>query len=211
MDEIQLVTRLQALRAGLQDGSHSVEEGMNLLLERLYPKLVRFCRGLVRDPERAAEIAQEALLVAWRRLPDFEHRSSFSTWVSGIARMLARASHRKRSELLLEDQVLDAAHDGPLLTQYDGLRAEERQRVIEQAIATLPEEEQTALYLRYYEGLAVEDITELMGITQKSGARGVLVRSRRHLRDALRDIMEHEGLSSSFLHLTAEQDGRDNS
>ena len=46
--------------------------------------------------------------------------------------------------------------------------------------------EQTALWLKAYEGMPVNDINRLLGVTDESGARALLQTARRKLRAALR-------------------------
>ena len=201
MDEAELVRRLRGIRDGTADNTPSVEQAMELLFDQLYGRLVAFSQRYVGDSDVAAEVAQDALLTAWTKLGDFEGRSRFSTWVMGIARNKALDRNRKHTELLVDDGVLDRRIDHDVVGAYGLMRSAERGRVLLEAISGLPDQEQEALYMRYSLGLPVAQITVNLGLDQKAGARGLLVKSRRHLNRALREILQREGLTSSFLDL----------
>ena len=79
------------------------------------------------------------------------------------------------------------------------LRAGERAEVIRAAaVAVLDEVEQEAVYLRYAEGMGQEQITEILGLTNATGARGVLQRCRRKLTRELRRRLAELGHGPSF-------------
>ena len=62
---------------------------------------------------------------------------------------------------------------------------EEREIQLRTIEAVLDPEEQEAFALRYFEQLVPDEITRLMGLSARSGARGVLQRARRKLAIAL--------------------------
>ena len=67
-------------------------------------------------------------------------------------------------------------------------REMEGRRVVDAAARVLDATEQRAVWLRYSERMPVEEITVLLNLDQKSGARAVLQRARRKLRAALEEI-----------------------
>jgi RNA polymerase sigma-70 factor (ECF subfamily) len=74
-------------------------------LVRMYQAPVwRFLRHLLGDAALAEDITQETFLRVYQRLPTFEGRSKFSTWVLQIARNAgidALRSRQRRDRLLL--------------------------------------------------------------------------------------------------------------
>ncbi len=167
------------------------------LLVRQIPAVRRLCRRLVRDPERADELAQDALLVAWRRLEQFNGDSSFSVWVQGITRNICFNAIRRRSEVLLEDGVVEA--ESSERSALSAMQAQEREELLRRASRSLSPVEQEAVFLRYVEQLPQETITDLLELTEASGARGLLQRCRRKLERAIRAELAAMGLGSSFL------------
>ena len=159
--------------------------------KRLYSLALR----MVRNEARAEEIVQEALLVAYQKLPDYQGQSRFSTWIYGITRNLCLNSNRKRTEFLSEDGVLTTS--SPELDALSGLRNQERIEMLTKASASLSPIEQEAIYLRYVEGLSQPQITKLLKLSG-TGARGLLQRCRRHLRRELKERLAEVGHGASF-------------
>lgn len=191
---------LERLRAALA-GREAPDPGLQVALDRLFAvhaDAVRAtCRALVRDPALAEELAQEALLVAWQKLPEFRGDAAFGTWLYGIARNVCRNALRRRRDALTEDGVLDP--DDPQATVLSRMQREERELLLrDAAAAVLSPEEQEAVHLRYVEQLPQEAITDLLGIVEASGARGVLQRCRRKLERELRRRLDALGHGSSF-------------
>jgi RNA polymerase sigma-70 factor (ECF subfamily) len=156
------------------------------------------CLRAVGRPERARELAQDAMLIAYRKLPSFRGEASFGTWLYAIARNLCRRHHSKRKDVLVEDGVLDS--EDPASGVMASLRRHEREELMRAAsVAVLTEQEQEAVHLRYVEGMSQQRITEVLGIDAKTGARGLLQRCRRKLERELRRRLEEMGHGSSFV------------
>jgi len=186
--------REQALAGPSRTPSISAE------LDRLFAasrdRVYALCLRRVRDPAWAEELTQETLLVAYQRLPEFQRRSRFSTWIFGIANNICLRSLQKRREYLSEDGVLDPEEDAFDLLR--ALRVAERNRVLEQAIAAaLDPTEQEAVRLRYIQYLSQDDITALLAL-EGTGARGLLQRCRRKLRRELLRRLEEMGHGPSL-------------
>ena len=159
------------------------------------------CLRLVRDPDRARELAQETMLRAWQGLAGFRGESGLGTWLYVIARNLCFQSLRKRSELLTDDGVLEVDSAGADALRL--LQVHEREELLRQAAAaTLEPLEQEAVYLRYVEGLGQEEITRILALEQASGARGLLQRCRRKLKRELLRRLEELGHRSTFVRVT---------
>ncbi|MCB9689634.1 MAG: sigma-70 family RNA polymerase sigma factor [Alphaproteobacteria bacterium] len=156
------------------------------------------CLRFVPQPERAAELAQETLLKAWQKLPAFRGESRFSTWLIGIARYECLNARRKSAELLVDDGVVDPTDEG--VSVLAELRLHERESLLRDAsAAVLDPTEQACIELRYVELMDLQTIDEVLELTSKSGARGVLQRCKRKLGTELRRRLEALGHGSSFL------------
>ena len=159
------------------------------------------CRRIVGDPERARDVAQDALLVAWRKIDDFRGESRFRTWLVGIARYTALRAIRRRRELLTADGVVEA--DDPRRSVLADLGRLEREALITEASAILDALEQEAVYLRYVEGAPVDRITAVLALDTETGARGLLQRCRRKLKREVTARLEALGHGRSFLRTQA--------
>jgi RNA polymerase sigma-70 factor (ECF subfamily) len=192
---------IEALCAAM-NGTAPAEAGLTEQVDALFamhqPRVYRLCLRMVGDPERARDLAQDTMLTAYRKLPEFRGDAQFGTWLYGIAKHLCLNAIRRRGEVLSEDGVIevdDATHSA--LRQ---LRQQEREALVTAAAqAVLDPLEQEAVYLRYVEGMPQDRITEVLGLDDKSGARGLLQRCRRKLQRELRERLALLGHGSSFV------------
>ena len=81
------------------------------IVTRYHRRIVGYIVGLVVDRHMADEIAQEVFLTAHQSLEKFDHRSSFVTWLIGIARnksisALRRQSARRHREAIAGQQII---------------------------------------------------------------------------------------------------------
>jgi len=70
-----------------------------------------YLRGAVFDRQASEDIYQETLVVAWRRLDDFDRERPFGAWLRGIAGKLVLAyirKHGRRNVALCDDSALEA-------------------------------------------------------------------------------------------------------
>jgi RNA polymerase sigma factor (sigma-70 family) len=72
--------------------------------------LMSFLRSLTWRDDVAEDLFQETMLVAWRRLGDYDRTMPFGPWLRGIAAKLALAHRRKATHAFLscEEGVLEA-------------------------------------------------------------------------------------------------------
>jgi len=144
-----------------------------------------WCFRVVRDHDRALDLAQDALLSAYRALPGFDARAQFSSWLFAIVRN--RCLTGLRSRILRRDE--DVEPDSLLSDGSDPLERiammEEEGAVLEAIRDVLDPQEQQALWLRAVERLPVDEITRVLNLPGASGARSVLQNARRKLRASL--------------------------
>src|SRR5689334_17492094 len=83
----------------------------NQLIELFYERIYAFLRRLTADDADAADLTQRTFSRVWQSLPTFALRSSFSSWIHGIAHHVLldwrRANHRSepRSEAWWAERV----------------------------------------------------------------------------------------------------------
>jgi RNA polymerase sigma-70 factor (ECF subfamily) len=171
-----------ALRAGDQAAR---DQAVTRLLTRHQRRVYLWCYRLVRDHERALELAQDVLLSAWRHLESFGGRARFSSWLFALARNRCLSELRRSAPSFARACDIDAlidAHGDPERCLLERVGEEELLHLIRAELDGL---EQEALWLRCFDGMPVDAITEVLDIRDASGARAVLQRARRKLRAAL--------------------------
>jgi len=185
VDDLALV---DAARAG--DAS-----AFEALVVRYQRKVYAVALGIVRDPDQAWDVSQEAFVRVHGHLAEFKGDSSFQTWVMRIASHLAIDSlrrERKNRRDQLEDvreEVIGEAGEGILSTPLGNdpsanlLRRELATRM-QAALDELPEIHRTILVLREVEGLSYEELAERLSI-QKGTVMSRLFHARKKMQAAL--------------------------
>ena len=185
MDEKELIRRSQA-----GDG-----EAFGVLIERYKSKVFSLVYGFTRDRTAADDLAQEVFIKTYYSLPKFKSESGFGTWLYRIAVNHAKDYLRKNKgrqrEVSLDDvgeQALTAENRSP-----EEKRLEEgRRRVIQDALARLPEKDRVILTLRDIEGLSYDEISGILKLSPGT-VDSRLHRARRKLREKLAGRLDWQG------------------
>jgi len=180
-DEALVETYLRDPRG--RAGSAAIEQ----LIARWSGRVYRWAHRVVRDHDRALDLAQDSLLRMLEALPQYQSRGRFSSWLFVIVRNRCMSALRHRR--LNVDLEIDPDHliaDGSAPDDVHETE-ETRRRVFEAMDGALDSRERAALWLRAYEGLSVEEITRVLEVDGASGARALLQTARRKLRAALAD------------------------
>jgi RNA polymerase sigma-70 factor (ECF subfamily) len=137
----------------------------------------RFAATILRDPEEARDIVQEAAFKAFQKLDQLHDGSALRPWFFAIVGNECRSLRRTRWWAV----VRMAEPQG----QSGGLEDEAiRSLDLRQALARLGKEDRMALYLFYYLDLPQEEVAQVMG-TSTVAVKVRLHRAVRRLRPAL--------------------------
>ena len=151
--------------------------------------LLALAYRLTRNREEAREVAQEALLRAFRSLARYDVSRSFRNWLFQIAANEARDRFRKRTRERVAFE--DAAHGARCPANPEAGR--ERQEIrsdILQCLAVLSPREREVFVLRDLEELDIKETARALGCSSIS-VRVNLSSARRKLREAIRDNFPH--------------------
>lgn len=160
---------------------------LDVLVARWSVPVYRWAHRIVRDRDRALDLAQDSLVQMLGALPRYEPRGRFAAWLFVIVHHRCVAAVRPRSlrhDPEIDADTLPAAEPGPDEAHES---EEERTRVFAAIDGVLDEKERAALWLRASEGMSVEEITRVLRLESATGARGLLQTARRKLRAALRE------------------------
>lgn len=185
----ELKALLKARVAAAQAGDvHAQEQLVASQMDRIHA----VCSALIRNREVAAELSQEAVLRLFKSIPRFRGECAWSTWSYRIARNLCLNWLEKMREDVGDDGHLLEAPDADPLVEVS---TDQRRSGVRQALdSALDEQEREAILLHYEAGLPVEEVTRVMGLTNRSGARGLLQRARRKLRKELTSEMPEDSI-----------------
>jgi RNA polymerase sigma-70 factor (ECF subfamily) len=192
MEQVAVVTP-QAQEAKLSERLRAgdpaaMEEVYHAYKDRLYSFVARQLNG---DYSAAEDIVQETFLGTLTSLDKFRGDSQLYTWLRSIASHKISDFYRGRAqEARLEKLDLDADAIDPRRISSDELMAPstmesaERDHVVHQALVDLPWGYRQVLALKYFEGMSVLEISQIMARSPKS-VEGLLSRARKALRISL--------------------------
>ncbi len=149
-------------------------------------RLYGLAQRILRDVDRAEDALQDALVIAWRDLPDLRDPDRFDAW---IHRMLVNASYAEaRRWKTWNSNVRVLPVNGPAGAD-ETLSLDHRDR-IERGLRRLPPDQRAILVFTHYLGLTPTEIAERLGIAEGT-ARSRLHYAHRAMRAALEADERH--------------------
>jgi RNA polymerase sigma-70 factor, ECF subfamily len=156
------------------------EEAFDQLVERIGDSLYSVARRILRDTTLAEDAAQQALLAAWRNLPQLRDPDRFEAWTY---RLLVNACHAEaRREGRQRGNLRLLPHDTPIVPDPASSIAINDQ--LDRAFRGLSLEHRTVVVLVHYLGLTPTEAAETMG-TPAGTARSRLHYALQQLRAAI--------------------------
>jgi RNA polymerase sigma-70 factor (ECF subfamily) len=155
-----------------------------------------FVRSLGVAPMWVDDVAQEAFIIAYDRLDEFDETRDFGAWVRGIARNLVINERRKdaRRKRILSDNLTDILVMSSSAPEFEkeelGDRGTAKLAALRECMKALPEKSRRLVKSRYEEDASAPDIAENLGMNAPA-VRKALER----IRVSLRKCMEEKLLS----------------
>lgn len=153
-------------------------------------ELRTFSARLTGDHAVAEDVVQETFARAWTHMDRLRAREEVGPWLYRVARNLCVDTYRARRRLVWSDSLPSRLEEGDRPETADPLRHVEREedrRLVRDALATLTDRHRDVLCLRDIEGIAYEELGRRHGLSRE-GARAVLARARRRLRDQVKTM-----------------------
>jgi RNA polymerase sigma-70 factor, ECF subfamily len=185
-----------ALIRAAQKGDHEAFERLVHAYDR---GVLQVAMNLLRSPEDASDVYQEAFLRAFKNLRLFRLDSSFGTWLYRIVTNLCLDQMRKRKTRREESSTVET-EDGPrdrLDMVAEGRELGDPQRSlinrqlssrIELGLGELTAKERMVFELRHYQGMRLRAIGDVLG-TSEEAAKMCLFRATQKMRVALGDFV----------------------
>jgi RNA polymerase sigma-70 factor (ECF subfamily) len=155
------------------------------MVARKLPRMLALAQRMLGDPVEAEDVAQEAMLRAWKQAPRWQPgKAKFDTWLHRVGLNLCYDRLRRRREVPTEAPP-DRPDEGPAPDR--GLLAAELGVRVDAALRRLPERQREAIVLCHYQELSNIEAADLMKISVEA-LESLLSRGRRALRQALADM-----------------------
>ncbi len=146
-----------------------------------------FVRSLGVAPMWVDDLAQEAFVIAYQRMADFDENRDFGAWVRGIARNLVINERRKdaRRKRILSDHLTEVLVASSSLPENEveekGDRARAKALALKECLDKVPDKSRAMLQARYENEQSAPDIALQMNMSA-AAIRKSLERVRKALR-----------------------------
>lgn len=144
------------------------ERAFEELIKKYHMPIFNYIYNLVADKGTAEDLTQETFIKMVNSIEKYKNinAAKFSTWLFTIAKNTVTDQFRKtksKATVPLEENI-------EILTEKDSVEDQiarrEALKEISQAIESLPDEEKSAIYLRYYMNLNYKEIAQILSSSQ---------------------------------------------
>lgn len=169
----------------MKEGSFICQDSFIQMVETHQPMLIRLCYVYLRDPEQARDAVQETFLKAYRALPSFRRECSEKNWLIRIAVNTCKSMQRTPWYRFVDKRI--TPDQLPLAHEID---TDETELMCE--VLQLSPKLREAVLLYYWQEMGVQQIAELLEISQSSVSNR-LRRARAQLKKQLERGQYHDG------------------
>ncbi|MFN0014376.1 MAG: RNA polymerase sigma factor [Saprospiraceae bacterium] len=163
------------------------------IFEQHQHSVFNLCLHYLQNTEEAEEAAQDVFVKIHARLSTFAGKSSLKTWIYRVTVNhcldILRARKRQKRFAYVSGLLglpFEAVYDKPHF-DHPGVLMEDREALesLFRTIYTLPENQRTAIILRYLDDLPPPEVAEVMSISLKA-VEALLQRGKQNLEKKLR-------------------------
>ncbi len=149
------------------------------IVRRWQGPLVNMAWRYCRDRARAEEMAQDALVRAWRGLASWRRESSFSTWLFALAANVFRSELKRFPAVDVPiEQIAEPASEAD---QHKAAAERRRNERVRRAVLALPQSYREPVVLYYFHEMDVSAAARTMGVPEGT-VKARLARGREMLR-----------------------------
>ena len=188
--------KLIAMVTSAQQGD---SDGATALYDTFYQDIYYYILKTVNDSELAADLSQETFMEILQTIGQLKEPAAFVTWSRQIAYHRCTAHFRKRKELLADEDedgysVFDTIEEDRTEFIPDAaLDQADLKATIHSMIDSLPEEQRSALLMRYFEELSVSQIASIQGVSEGT-VKSRLNYGRKAIGKAVEDYEKKNGI-----------------
>ncbi len=148
----------------LQDPS-TVKRGFEMIVRQYSEQMYWQIRRMVFDHDDANDVLQNAFLKAWSNIENFRGEAKISTWLYRITfnECLTFINNKKAECAVCIDDLEDS--EVKSLSSDSYFEGTEAQRLLQEAIKTLPEKQRIVFNLKYFDDLKYDEMSDILGVT----------------------------------------------
>ncbi len=165
MEREKMTALVQAVQQGKPDAAGE-------LYTAFYSDIYYFINKTVQEPSLAEDLTQDTFLEILETIHKLQEPAAFVTWSRQIAYHRCTGHFKKRRELLADETedgatVFDTvAEEREEFIPDEALDHQELRGIIQSMVNALPEEQCSAVMLRYFDELSVQDIAQIQGVSE---------------------------------------------
>lgn len=166
-----------------------VELAFNTLVQRHHRRFYALAYRYMGRKQEAEDTVQEGFLRIWRQ-PELWHsdrNTKFTTWFYRVIVNICLDELRKKKPTALPTGW-DAPDDSADNDTLHVIEERRKQAMLEEAMRSLPERQQTALNLCFYEGVSNQEAADIMGVPLKT-LQSLIMRGKQNLKEKLKDFL----------------------
>ena len=174
------------------------EAAFEELVDKYKQPVLNLVYRILRDATEAEDMAQNVFVQVFKSADRYRVEAKFSTWLFTIARNLCLNELRRRSRHPAEsiEAAGEATDDSPArqfedkrsVSAPDQLLREELSAKVEDALASLPENQRTAILLFKEQEMSYEEISTLLDCSL-SATKSLIHRGRETLKQKLKPYL----------------------
>jgi len=163
-------------------------DSFNRLCERYYPAMVAIAYSRLSDRSLAEDAAQEAFYIAFRDISKLKEPNHFGRWLTKICRNISSdMAKAKRRDKLVAIEELE-------LQRGETTEQENYVEAVRSIISKLPLKAREVIYLRFYNKLTYQEISNVLGISQEA----VNGRLRRAKKLIIKELGRHNSIEADL-------------
>lgn len=188
--------KLTALVLAVQNGEdNAATELYNAYQKDLYYHIYK----TVNDPHLAEDLLQDAFIEILGTIQNLKEPAAFLSWSKQIAYHKCTAYFKRRKDILADENedglsIFDTIEeDNAEFIPDEALDKADLKQTIHAMIDELPEEQRSALLLRYFDEISVKEIAEIQGVTEGT-VKSRLNYGRKAIKDAVEGYEKKHGV-----------------
>jgi len=158
-----------------------------VLLNRDHKKILAFAYSLVSDVHKARDIAQEAMITAFKKLEEYDESKDFGKWARGIVRMKYLEHFRHNREIPMSEEIIELIDSN--YARWDAAENNEASgetlfQVLNECVGKLNGEQRVVMDKFYYQRQKTGEIAQSENLNEAT-IRKRLERVRSMLKDCI--------------------------
>ncbi len=168
------------LMVRIQRGDH---QAFSHLVQRHSGRFYAIAFRMLNNSAEAEDIVQDSFLKLWNKPQawDAKKNAKFTTWFYRVVTNAAIDKARRRVKMVSGEKIIDFVADDRRNAE-EQMYQDETQRILEEAIQSLPDRQRAALNLCFYEGLSNKEAADILDVNLKA-LESLLMRAKAGIKD----------------------------